>query len=142
MENPEQAFVDYASSRNNEVGGTLFTTNQGPRNFNKAINAWKDKPNFNWAQTQNFSSPQNDSFSTYSSNMPREPSSYQTKLKRVLNDFDSHQKKRLSSLGTQLKEQHDEMINKLNTLWKVVSEKLDNTPTREVSKDSMGQIND
>nr|GEW26472.1 hypothetical protein [Tanacetum cinerariifolium] len=73
--------------------------------------------------------------------MPRGPSSYQTKLKRVSSDFDSHQEKRLSSPGTQLKEQQDEMINKTNTLWKVVLEKLDNTPTRDISKDSMGQIN-
>ncbi|GJU26093.1 hypothetical protein Tco_1164714 [Tanacetum coccineum] len=117
MENPEQAFVDYASSRNNEVGGKSFATNQGPRNFNEATNAWKDKPNFNWARTQNFSSPQNGSFSTYSSNIPSGPSSYQTKIEKVLNDFDSHQEKRLSKLGTQLKEQQDEMINKINTLF-------------------------
>ncbi|GJR10466.1 hypothetical protein Tco_0793118 [Tanacetum coccineum] len=42
MKNPEQAFVDYASSRNNEVGGKQFTTNQGPRNFNEATNAWNN----------------------------------------------------------------------------------------------------
>ncbi|GJT07574.1 hypothetical protein Tco_0842036 [Tanacetum coccineum] len=47
MENPEQAFVDYASSHNDKVGGKQFTTNQGPRNFNKAANAWKEKPNVN-----------------------------------------------------------------------------------------------
>ncbi|GJY16662.1 hypothetical protein Tco_0387084 [Tanacetum coccineum] len=57
MENPEQAFVDYASSHNNEVGGKQFTTNQGLTNFNEDTNAWKGKPNFNWAQTQTFSSP-------------------------------------------------------------------------------------
>ncbi|GJZ24937.1 MAK10-like protein [Tanacetum coccineum] len=39
MENPEQAFVDYASLCSNEVGGKPFTNNQGPRNFNKATNA-------------------------------------------------------------------------------------------------------
>nr|GEV64937.1 reverse transcriptase domain-containing protein [Tanacetum cinerariifolium] len=37
----QQDFVDYASSRNNEVGGKQFTTNQGPRNFDEATNAWK-----------------------------------------------------------------------------------------------------
>ncbi|GJZ66629.1 hypothetical protein Tco_0623325 [Tanacetum coccineum] len=31
MENPEQAYVDYTSSPNNEVGGKPFTTKQGPR---------------------------------------------------------------------------------------------------------------
>ncbi|GJW61159.1 hypothetical protein Tco_0110494 [Tanacetum coccineum] len=37
-------------------------------------------------------------------------------------------------LGNNIKQQQDEVINKINTLWKVVSEKLDNTPTRSVSK--------
>ncbi|GKF24536.1 zinc finger, CCHC-type containing protein [Tanacetum coccineum] len=50
MGNPEQAFIDYASLRSNELGGKSFTANQGPRNFNEATNAWKDKPNFNWAR--------------------------------------------------------------------------------------------
>ncbi|GJZ67988.1 MAK10-like protein [Tanacetum coccineum] len=83
MENPEQAFVDYASSRTDEAGGKQFTMNQGPRSFNEAANAWKGRPNFNWAHTQTFTSPQNDSFSTYSS-------SYQMKLEKELIDFDSH----------------------------------------------------
>nr|GEY71542.1 MAK10-like protein [Tanacetum cinerariifolium] len=39
MENPEQDFVDYASSRTDEVGDKQFTTSQGPRNFNEATNA-------------------------------------------------------------------------------------------------------
>ncbi|GJV29391.1 hypothetical protein Tco_1385839 [Tanacetum coccineum] len=66
-----------------------FAMNQGPRNFNEAANAWKGKPNFNWAQAQTFTSPRNGSFSTYSSN-------YQMKLEKALIDFDSHQEKRLS----------------------------------------------
>ncbi|GJX89639.1 hypothetical protein Tco_0341653 [Tanacetum coccineum] len=43
----------------------------------------------------------------------------------------------LSSLRAQLKQQQDEVINKINTLWKVVSEKLDNAPTRDIDKHSM-----
>ncbi|GKE26221.1 hypothetical protein Tco_1441605 [Tanacetum coccineum] len=39
MENPEQAFVDYASSRINETGSRQFAMNQGPRSFNEAANA-------------------------------------------------------------------------------------------------------
>ncbi|GKC23510.1 hypothetical protein Tco_1025660 [Tanacetum coccineum] len=61
MENPKQVFVDYASSRNNEVGG----------------------------------------------------------------------RQRLSSLGPQLGRQQDDMINKNNILWKVFSEKLDDTSIRD-----------
>ncbi|GKA49568.1 hypothetical protein Tco_0742641 [Tanacetum coccineum] len=48
MEDPEQAFVEYASLRTDEVGGNRFTLNQRLRNFNDAANTWKDKPNFNW----------------------------------------------------------------------------------------------
>ncbi|GJU52809.1 hypothetical protein Tco_1226523 [Tanacetum coccineum] len=134
MENPKQAFVEYPSLRTDEVGGKQFTTNQGPRSFNEATNAWKDKSNFNWARTQTFTSPQNGSFSTYSSN-------HQTKLERVLSDFDSHQEKRLSSLGTQLKQQQDDVINKINTLWKVISEKFDNAPAHDNVGDFMARVN-
>ncbi|GJW49241.1 hypothetical protein Tco_0090592 [Tanacetum coccineum] len=67
LEDPEQAFVEYASSRNNEIGNRQFTTNLGPRSFKEATNTWKDKPNFNWERTQCFTSPQKGSFSTYSS---------------------------------------------------------------------------
>ncbi|GJW94393.1 hypothetical protein Tco_0174065 [Tanacetum coccineum] len=95
MEDPEQAFVDYASSRTDGTGSRQFTMNQGPRNFNEAANTWKGKPNFNWAHAKTFTSPRNGSFSTYSS-------SYQTKLEKALIDFDSHQEKRLFSLRTQL----------------------------------------
>ncbi|GKE64927.1 MAK10-like protein [Tanacetum coccineum] len=38
MQNPEQAFIDYASSSNNKVGGRQYTTNLGPRNFKEATN--------------------------------------------------------------------------------------------------------
>nr|GEX07613.1 hypothetical protein [Tanacetum cinerariifolium] len=89
MEDPEQAFVEYTSLRNNDMGNRKFITNQGPRNFNEAINTWKDKPNFNQEQTQVFMSLRNGSISTHSSN-------YQTKLEKALDEFDSHQEKRLS----------------------------------------------
>ncbi|GJW33152.1 MAK10-like protein [Tanacetum coccineum] len=55
--------------------------------------------------------------------------------------FDSHQEKRLSSLGTQLKQQQDDVINKINTLWMVVSEKFDNTPAHDNAGDSMARVN-
>ncbi|GKB01148.1 hypothetical protein Tco_0829192 [Tanacetum coccineum] len=74
--------------------------------------------NFNLARTQTFTSLHNGSFSTYSSNVPHGSSNYQSKIKGVLFDFDSHQENRLSSIGTQLKQQQDEVIIKINTLWK------------------------
>nr|GEV00570.1 retrovirus-related Pol polyprotein from transposon TNT 1-94 [Tanacetum cinerariifolium] len=80
MKDPEQAFVEYASLRTDRTGSRKFTTNQGPRSFNKAANSWKEKPNFNWPHAQTFISPRNGSFSTYSSN-------YQTKIEKELIDF-------------------------------------------------------
>ncbi|GKA96413.1 hypothetical protein Tco_0818508 [Tanacetum coccineum] len=56
--NPKQAFVDYASSHTDDIGNKQFTTNHGPKNFSEAVNAWKDKPNFNWERTQSFTSLQ------------------------------------------------------------------------------------
>ncbi|GJY50656.1 hypothetical protein Tco_0441503 [Tanacetum coccineum] len=70
MENPEQAFADYASLRTNKVGGTF-----------------------------------------------------------ALLDFESHHEKRLSHLRTQLGQQQDDMIGKINLLWKTISEKLNNVST-------------
>ncbi|GJX80080.1 MAK10-like protein [Tanacetum coccineum] len=113
MENSNQAFVEYASS---------------------PANAWKGKPNFNWAHAQAFTSPWNDSFSTYSSN-------YQMKLEKELIDFDSHQEKRLSSLRTQLGQQQDDMISKINLLWKTISEKLDDTPIHNTAGSPTAQMN-
>ncbi|GJR94735.1 protein kinase-like domain, concanavalin A-like lectin/glucanase domain protein [Tanacetum coccineum] len=108
--------------------------NQGPRNFNDATNAWKEKPNFNWAHTQIFTSPQNGSFSVHSS-------SYQLKLEKALFDFDSHQEKRLSYLRTQLEQQQDDMVGKINILWKTVSEKLNDAPVPESAGNSMASKN-
>ncbi|GJZ73684.1 MAK10-like protein [Tanacetum coccineum] len=87
IEDPEQACVDYASSRTNEMGSKRFTPNQGPRSFNDATNTWKEKPNFNWAHTHTFTSPQGGSISIHSSD-------YQMKLEKTLLDFDSNQEKR------------------------------------------------
>ncbi|GJR87721.1 hypothetical protein Tco_0211732 [Tanacetum coccineum] len=128
------ARIEYASSRTDEAGGKQFTMNQRPRSFNEATNAWKGKPNFNWAHAQTFTSPQNGSFSTYSS-------SCQMKLEKALTDFDSHQEKRLSSLGTQLRQQQDNMISKINLLWKTVFEKLDDTPARNTTRNPTAQMN-
>ncbi|GJX99445.1 hypothetical protein Tco_0356464 [Tanacetum coccineum] len=112
------------------MGGKKFTPNQGPRNFNDVAKTWKEKPNFNWAHSQTFTSPQNGSISVHSS-------SYQTKLEKALLDFDSNQEKRLSHLRTQLRQQQDDMIRKINLLWKIVSEKFNDVSTPENAGNSM-----
>ncbi|GJY60078.1 hypothetical protein Tco_0459970 [Tanacetum coccineum] len=66
---------------------------------------------------------------------------YQTKLEKVLIDFDSHQEKILSSLRTQLGQQQDDMISKINLLWKTISERLDDTPVRNTVGSPTAQMN-
>ncbi|GJW79599.1 hypothetical protein Tco_0143574 [Tanacetum coccineum] len=92
MEGPEHAFVDYASSRTNEVGGGSVSIHS---------------------------------------------SSYQVKLEKALLDFDSNQEKRLSHLRTQLRQQQGDMTEKINLLWKTVSEKLNDTSCPKNAGDSM-----
>ncbi|GJX38279.1 hypothetical protein Tco_0251582 [Tanacetum coccineum] len=63
------------------------------------------------------------------------------KLKKALDDFDSHQEKRLSSLRTQLGQQQDNMTGKINLLWKNVSEKLNDAPIPESAENFMASKN-
>ncbi|GKC06823.1 hypothetical protein Tco_0998433 [Tanacetum coccineum] len=54
---------------------------------------------------------------------------------------DSHQEKRLSYIRTQLEQQQDDMIGKINLLWKTVSEKLNDAPIPKSARDSMASEN-
>nr|GEU84875.1 hypothetical protein [Tanacetum cinerariifolium] len=46
-----------------------------------------------------------------------------------------------SSLGAQLRRQQDDMINKINILWKVFSKKLDDTSTCDTARNFMAHLN-
>nr|GEU56021.1 hypothetical protein [Tanacetum cinerariifolium] len=59
------------------------------------------------------------------------------KLEKALDDFDSHKEKRLSSLRARLRQQQDDMIGKINLLWKIVFEKLNDVPISEPAGNSM-----
>ncbi|GJY71798.1 MAK10-like protein [Tanacetum coccineum] len=63
--------------------------------------------------------------------------SYQINLEKALLDLDSNQEKRLSHLRTQLEQQQDNMIGKINLLWKTVSEKLNDASPLENAGNSM-----
>ncbi|GJU31239.1 hypothetical protein Tco_1174828 [Tanacetum coccineum] len=63
--------------------------------------------------------------------------SYQIKLEKALLDFDSNQDKRLSHLRTQIKQQRDDMIGKINLLWKIIFEKLNDASPPKNAGNSM-----
>ncbi|GJT89677.1 hypothetical protein Tco_1078522 [Tanacetum coccineum] len=64
-------------------------------------------------------------------------SSYQIKLEKALLDFDSHQEKRFFHLKTQLGQQQDDMIGKINLLWKTISENLNDVSSLENAGNSI-----
>ncbi|GKB63428.1 hypothetical protein Tco_0919614 [Tanacetum coccineum] len=64
MENPEQAFVEYAVSRIDEAGGKWYTFKTEQNNLGDTYNpSWKSHLNLRWRQPQssqnNFSNPPN-----------------------------------------------------------------------------------
>ncbi|GJR70985.1 hypothetical protein Tco_0017050 [Tanacetum coccineum] len=56
-------------------------------------------------------------------------------------DLDVANRRRLSTLRTQLGQQQDDMINKINILWKVVSKKFGNAPAHDTAINSMAHVN-
>ncbi|GKC36152.1 hypothetical protein Tco_1048536 [Tanacetum coccineum] len=63
------------------------------------------------------------------------------KHEKALIDFDSQQEKMVSSLRTQLGQQQDNMISKINLLWKAVFEKLDDAPISNTGGGPTAQMN-
>ncbi|GKG07583.1 hypothetical protein Tco_0330552, partial [Tanacetum coccineum] len=54
MENPEQAFVDYASSCTDKAGGKWYTFKPEQNNIGDTYNpSWRSHPNLKWRQPQN-----------------------------------------------------------------------------------------
>nr|GEW68008.1 zinc finger, CCHC-type [Tanacetum cinerariifolium] len=60
---------------------------------------------------------------------------------QALIDFDAHQEKRLSSLRTQLEQQQDDMISKINLLWEAVTKNLDDAPLCDTTGSPIAQMN-
>ncbi|GKC67192.1 hypothetical protein Tco_1099790, partial [Tanacetum coccineum] len=59
------------------------------------------------------------------------------RLDKALLDFNSNQEKRLSRVRSQLGQIQDDMIGKINLLWKTVSEKLNDVSTPKNARNSM-----
>nr|GFB25757.1 MAK10-like protein [Tanacetum cinerariifolium] len=54
MEDPEQAFVEYASSRTDKAGGKWYTFKPEQNNLGDTYNpSWRSHPKLRWRQPQN-----------------------------------------------------------------------------------------
>ncbi|GJR27511.1 hypothetical protein Tco_1103743 [Tanacetum coccineum] len=137
MENPEQAFVEYASSRTDEAGDKWYTFKPEQNNLGDTYNpSWKSHPNLRWRQPQNsqnnFSNPPN-WFQSNSSildcsfnNNPRSFNS-QSNLKGLVSNFMASQDARLSKFEADFKQQQSEMTNKIDTVLKAITDRIAGT---------------
>ncbi|GJU46267.1 hypothetical protein Tco_1203533 [Tanacetum coccineum] len=132
IENPEQAFVEYASSHINEVGGKWYTFKPEQNNLSDTYNpSRKIHLNLRWRQPQNsknnFSNPPN-RFQPNGSILNRpfnnNPQSFrnQSNLKGLVSNFMASQDARLSKFEADFKQQQSEMTNKINTVLKAITD--------------------
>ncbi|GJS12449.1 hypothetical protein Tco_0406921 [Tanacetum coccineum] len=134
MEDPEQAFVEYESSRTDEAGGKWYTFKPEQNNLGDTYNpSWKSYPNLRWRQPQNsqnnFSNPPNRFQPNVSiSNRPfsNNPRSFnnQSNLEGLVSNFMASQDARLSKFEDDLKQQQSKMTNKIDTVLKAIINRI------------------
>ncbi|GJS85785.1 MAK10-like protein [Tanacetum coccineum] len=144
MENPEQAFVEYASSRTDEAGGKWYTFKPEQNNLGDTYNpSWKSHPNLRWKQPQNsqnnFSNPPN-RFQPNSSILNRSfsnrPQNFnnQSHIEGLVSEFMASQDARLSKFEADFKQHQSEMTNKIDTVLKVITDRIAGTLPSDTDK--------
>ncbi|GJS85218.1 hypothetical protein Tco_0751759 [Tanacetum coccineum] len=143
MENPEQDFVDYASSRTDEAGGKWYTFKPEQKNLGDTYNpSWKSHPNLRWRKLQNsqnnFSNPPNrfqpkGSFSNRSFNNNPQSFNNQSNLEGLVYNFMASQDARFSKFEADFKQQQSEMTNKTDTVLKAITDQMAGTLPRDDS---------
>ncbi|GJX75233.1 hypothetical protein Tco_0313828 [Tanacetum coccineum] len=137
MEDPEQAFVEYASSRTDEAGGKWYTFKPEQNNLGDTYNpSWRSHPILRWRQPQNsqnnFSNLPN-RFQTNNSIPNRcfnnRPQSFnnQSNLEGLVSNFMASQDTRLSQFEADFKHQQSEMTNKIDTVLKAITDQIAGT---------------
>ncbi|GKB68761.1 hypothetical protein Tco_0930173 [Tanacetum coccineum] len=125
MEDPEQAFVEYASSHTDEAGGKWYTFKPEQNNLGDTYNpSWKSHPNLIWRKPQN---SQN--------NFLNPPNRFQPNG----SDFMASNDARLSKFEADFKRQQGEMTNKIDTVLKAITDQIAGTlPSDTVKNPKLG----
>nr|GEY00132.1 zinc finger, CCHC-type [Tanacetum cinerariifolium] len=137
MENPKQAFLEYASSRIDEVGGKWYTFKPEQNNLGDTYNlSWKSHPNLRWRQPQNFqnsfSNPPNQfqpnrSILNHPSNNRLQNFNNQSNIEGLVYEFMESQDARLSKFEADFKQQKSKMTNKIDTVLNVITDQIAGT---------------
>ncbi|GKE23995.1 MAK10-like protein [Tanacetum coccineum] len=149
MENPEQAFVEYASSRTDEAGGKWYTFKPKQNNLGDTYNpSWRSHPNLRWKQPQNsqnnFSNPPN-RFQPNSSipnrsfnNLPQNFNN-QSNIEGLVSEFMASQDARLSKFKADFKQHQSEMTNKIDIVLKAITNQIVGTlPSDTIKNPKLG----
>ncbi|GJZ29938.1 hypothetical protein Tco_0574985 [Tanacetum coccineum] len=144
MEDPEQAFVEYASSRTDEAGGKWYTFKPEQNNFGETYNpSWKSHPNLRCRQPRNsqnkFSNPPNrfqpnGSILNCSFNNRPQGFNNQSNLEGLVSNFMAPQDARLSKFEADFKQQQNEMTNKIDTVLKAITDRIAGVLPRDTIK--------
>ncbi|GKA98590.1 hypothetical protein Tco_0826527 [Tanacetum coccineum] len=134
MENPKQAFVEYASSRTDEAGGKWYTFKPEQNNFGDTyIPSWKSHPNLRWRQPQNSQNNFSNSPNWFQPNglisnrsFNNNPQSFnnQSNIEGLVSNFMASQDARLSKFEADFKQQQSKMTNKINTVLKAITNRI------------------
>ncbi|GKB64862.1 hypothetical protein Tco_0921048 [Tanacetum coccineum] len=151
MENPEQAFVDYASSRTDEAGGKWFTFKPEQNNLGDTYNpSWKSHPNLRWRQPQNsqnnFSNPPNrfqpnGSFPNRPFNNNPQNFNNQSNLEGLVSNFMASQDARLSKFEADFKQQQGKMTNKIDIFLKAINDRMTGALPSDTIKNPQLNVN-
>ncbi|GJX47952.1 MAK10-like protein [Tanacetum coccineum] len=151
MENPEQAFLDYASSRTDEAGVKWFTFKPEQNNLGDTYNpSWKIHPNLRWRRPQNsqnnFSNPPNRLQSNGSlPNRPfnNNPQNFnnQSNIEGLVSNFMESQDARLSKFEADFKQQQSEMTNKIDTFLKAINDRTTRALPSDMVKNPKLNVN-
>ncbi|GJU85756.1 hypothetical protein Tco_1293302 [Tanacetum coccineum] len=149
MEDPEQAFVEYASSCTDKAGGKWNTFKPEQNNLGDTYNpSWRSHPNLRWRQPQNsqnnFSNPPNrfqpnGLIPNCSFNNRPQNFNNQSNIEGLVFEFMASQDARLSKFKADFKRQQGEMTNKIDIVLKAVTDQVSGTlPSNTVKNPKLG----
>ncbi|GJS54046.1 hypothetical protein Tco_0627408 [Tanacetum coccineum] len=102
MEDPEQAFVEYASSRTDEAGGKWYAFKLEQNNLGDTYNpSWRSHPNLSFNNQSN--------------------------LEGLVSNFMASHHARLSKFESDFKQQQSEMTNKIDIVLKAITDRITST---------------
>ncbi|GJT02535.1 hypothetical protein Tco_0823704 [Tanacetum coccineum] len=149
MEDPEQAFVEYVSSRTDEAGGKKYTFKPEQNNLGDTYNpSWISHPNLRWRQPQNpqnnFPNPPNQFqpngyISNRSFNNRPQNFNNQSNIEGLVFKFMASQDARLSKFEADFKRKQGEMTYKIDTMLKAITDQIAGTlPSDTVKNPKLG----